>query len=179
MGERIAGVTSLRSVLAAAISTSRPVCGLALLLLSSQFAAAQGSFPWARFVELSERKGDEVTQGGPCQHFGLNPSCRAYQVASQDDEWMHAFNVLSNGRARTGHIILFKRSDAGLGRFYLTDHKGKLLKALSRSEGVTGARSSWSKLEVKWSAVRRGFADELAYWRAKQSELEAAPDRKN
>jgi hypothetical protein len=142
-------------------------------------AFAQEAFPWAKFIELSGRKGQDVTQGGPCQHLGLSPDCRAYQVAFQEDEWTHTFNVIRTRNARTGHLILYKRSDLGSGLFYLTDRNGKLLRAVSRREGTAEGRSSWSKRNIDAKEVRGGFAEEIAFWRSKQAELENEPDRKD
>jgi hypothetical protein len=163
----------------------RSACWALRVLLVVGFSIASNSvlgqerFPWAKLISLSERKGEDVTQGGPCQHLGLSANCKAYQVAYQDDEWMHAFNVMRLGSTRTGHLILFRRNDTGAGRFYLTDLKGKLLKAISRREGAGGAQSSWSELKIDSPEVRRGFAEELTYWRGKQADLEAEADRQN
>jgi len=178
MGYRRATEKGTRVVFAALFSRlvlagvlASPLAGM------SELALAQGAFPWAKFIELVQRKGDDVTQEGPCTHLGLNRNCRAYQVAQQEDEWTHTFNVVMVRDVRTGHLILYKRSDAGAGSFYLTDLKGKLMRAVSRSEGAS-EQASWSKLDIGSGEVRRGFAQELAYWRANQGEVANAPDRK-
>jgi len=160
----------------------RPARALVSVLLGtvllSGTPAAQQAFPWATFLQLVERKGDDLAQEGPCLHLGLNRNCRVYQAARQEDEWFHAFNVVRVGDRRSGHVILYKRSDAGHGSFYLTDRKGTFLRAVSRSEG-TSDQASWSKLSTTSREVQRGFAEELAYWRGQQVSLESEPDRKD
>jgi hypothetical protein len=149
-------------------------------LLAPGFAFGQDS-PWARLVELAERKGLKDFSIGRlvCAALGLpddHRDCSVYQIGDQDrDGYNHAFNVRV-APDKAVDVIVFRNNPNG-GEFYLTGLDGRLKRAtaLTRPNGI----SRWSPVSTDSPAARAGFAAELAFWRAKQSELEREPDRKD
>jgi hypothetical protein len=138
---------------------------------------------------MSAKKGKkDVPLNGACSALGMSlddAHCVATHEAFLDDEdAAHSFSVVIDGQAvyavMAKSLVPFARG----GNYYLIDMSElnlstpQILRAAAARRG-TAAGTSWSRSPVESREVRESFAAELGYWRAKQSELAAEPDRRD
>jgi hypothetical protein len=145
-------------------------------------AAAQEQFPWAKYVELTKRKGFKDFPIGRrvCIVFGLpddGKDCVAYQAPYTERGYTHGFNVVERPNTPNVYIILglvpTNPKAVPASQVYLVSLDGRLLAA-----AVLWRRGEeWSRISIVPSPD--GYESEVAYWRAKVSELEGEPDRKD
>ncbi|KAB2918513.1 MAG: hypothetical protein F9K29_08070 [Hyphomicrobiaceae bacterium] len=136
---------------------------------------AQQPFPWARFIELAQQKGDkDIPPFNVCRAFDLPADCYATGLSwRENDGWVHAFSVLTQP-SKPVRIIISRRKFEEVGdAFYLTDLNGRLLGAVTPI-GPSWAQT-WLSASVKAPEIQKGFADEIAYWRASQARWEQEP----
>jgi len=169
---------------AAATRLAIAMAALTGVLAATPAVLAQGALPWAKFVEMIERKGiKDVPEGEACVALGLPQSCTVVLAPYRDrDGYAHVFSVFRDPATKALHIILFKDWQSIYGRrlrpgnYYLTGLDGQLRAAAVASPEKEGKRT-WTRAQIGAPEAQKGFAEEVAFWRGKQESLEKEPDR--
>jgi len=163
-----------------------PMLMAALLggLAATPAAVAQEALPWAKYVEIIERKGiKDVPEGDACAALGLPQTCTVVLAPYRDsDGYAHVFSIFRDPGTKALHIMLFKDWESMYGRrlrqgnYYLTGLDGQLRAAAVASREKEGKRT-WTQVQIGSPEAQKGFADEVAFWRGKQENLEKEPER--
>jgi hypothetical protein len=169
---------------AAAMRRSMVAAALIGALAAASGALAQDTLQWAKFVDLIERKGiKDAPEGDACAAFGLPKTCTLTLAPYRDREgYAHVFSIFRDPDTKALHIIMFKDWQSIYGRrlrqgnYYLTGLDGKLRGAAVASPEKDGKRT-WTPLAADSPDAQKGFAEEIAFWRARQQSLENEPDR--
>jgi hypothetical protein len=159
------------------VATLRPaalVAALAVPMIGA-VSLAQDSGIISKLEELTRRKGyKDLALRAACEQLGLGiaaKNCLVYQAAYGT----HFFNVLNTSPRGSVDIILHKHDGPKSYKLYLTSPDGKLRSAASLQKAETG--DVWSKMPADSVQTQTEFAEEIAYWRTKTTELENEPDR--
>ncbi len=162
-------------------------------LVSPPPARAQDDPLIAKLVDLTKRKGEMATIGvRACTKIGLpddGKDCSVYQLlyaydgrdcAGDKCSWnenTHGFNVLSEQGTPIVRVLLINWNiTARHQEVFLAGIDGKLQAALL----VERIGGKWlAHKPVISPEARAGFVKEIAFWRAKQTDVEKRPDRKD
>jgi len=150
---------------------------IVLLVALSTVALAQDVGLVEKLAKLTFQKGFKNFAIGTraCTSVGLRDDgkdCRVYQAPYTELGYTHAINVYEERDTRKIYVIVSKRSDLE-SYIYLVDLDGKLNAAAAYQTQNKG----WIKRLPNSPEAQKGFSEELAYWRAKQTELQSEPDR--
>jgi hypothetical protein len=157
---------------------ARPAVLVAGAFVAPQIALAQNAALMARLVALTRRKGyKDVPMGRTtCENLGLKPigDCLVFQETYVDPYGItHGFSTFTGPSSGILRIFLFKHSRKR-SYYYASGVDGKLQRAAVFDRKGTFA---WSALPNDSAAV--GYSEEVSYWRAKQSQLESEPVRRD